>query len=91
MSWMGLANLVEKDYSPLLVNEFYFGILVHLNEYENLVRFRNDVLYTYFDGKERILSEFDLEKLLGCEHYNGPHETLYHYPSDNVWDTLSRQ
>ena len=49
---MGLANLLEKCYSPLLVNEFYFGLLIHASEYENPVRFDSDVLYSYIDGQE---------------------------------------
>ena len=35
MSWMGLANLFEKCYSPMLVNEFYSGLLLRSDEYEN--------------------------------------------------------
>ena len=84
MSWMGLANVVEKDYSPLLMNEFYFGILIHADAYENLVKFRYDVLNMFFDGKNHLLNERNLGKLLGCEHYTSPHETPDHYPVDNV-------
>ena len=65
--------------------------MVHANEYENLVRFRYDVLYTLFDGKECILSESDLGKLLRCDHYTSPYKTLDHYFTNNVWDTLSRE
>ena len=90
MSWMGLVNLTKKSYC-LLLNEFYSGILIHADEYENPVRFRYDGLYTFFDGKERILNESDLGKLHRCERYIGPHEAPDHYPSDNVWDTLLRQ
>ena len=50
MGWMGLANLSEKCYSLLLVNKFYFGLLIHASEYENPVRFDSDVLYTFIDG-----------------------------------------
>ena len=50
MSWLGLAALPEKDFSFLLVNEFYSGILMHADEYENPIRFRYDSLYTLFDG-----------------------------------------
>ena len=50
MGWMGLVNLLEKCYSPLLVSEFYFGLLIHANEYENPVRFDFDVLYSFIDG-----------------------------------------
>ena len=35
MSWMGLANLFEKCYSLMLVNEFYFGLLLRSDEYKN--------------------------------------------------------
>ena len=88
---MGLANLFEKCYSFVLVNEFYSRILVHDKEYENPVWFRYDVLYTYFYGQERVIIEFNLGKLLGCEHYRNLYEALNHYPSDNVWDTLIRE
>ena len=84
MSWMDLANLSEKYYSSVLVNEFYSGILIHAKEYENLVRFRYDVLYTYFDGQKRIITESDFGKLLGCEHYGDLYEAPNHYPSNNV-------
>ena len=50
MGWMGLANLLGKCYSPLLVNEFYSGLLINANEYENPVRFDSDVLCTFIDG-----------------------------------------
>ena len=43
ISWMGLANLFEKCYSPMLVNEFYSGLLIHVDEYENPTRFDYDV------------------------------------------------
>ena len=43
-------NLSEKCYSPLLVNKFYSGLLIHANEYENLVRFDFDMLYILIDG-----------------------------------------
>ena len=32
IGWMGLANLSEKCYSPLLVNKFYFGLLIHVSK-----------------------------------------------------------
>ena len=63
MGWMGLANFSEKCYSPLLVKEFYSGLLIHANEYENPVRFDFDVLYTFIDGQERIIIELDLGKI----------------------------
>ena len=75
----------------MLVNEFYFGIFVHAKGYENLVRFRYDVLYTYFDGQERIIIESDFGKLLGCEHYGQLYEAPNCYPSNNVWDTFVRE
>ena len=86
----GISKSFEKSFSSLLANEFYFCILIHANEYDP-IKFRYVVLYTFFNGKERILSETDLGKLLGCEHYFGPHEAFDHYLSDNVWDTLARQ
>ena len=36
MNWMGLANMSEKFFCPLLVNEFYSGLLMHADEYETL-------------------------------------------------------
>ena len=50
MSWMDLVNFFEKCNSLVLVNEFYYGLLIHTEEYEILIRFCYDVLYTYFDG-----------------------------------------
>ena len=88
---MGLANLSEKCYNPMLVNEFYSEILIHTEEYENLARFDYDVLYTFIDGQERIITESDLEKLLGCEFYGELFEVPRHYQTDNVWDTLARE
>ena len=44
IGWMGLTNLYEKCYSLLLVNEFYFGLLIHASEYEKPIRFDSDVL-----------------------------------------------
>ena len=52
MGWMGLVNLSKKCYSLLLVNEFYYGLLIHASKYENLVRFGSDVLYRFIDGQE---------------------------------------
>ena len=88
---MGLANLSKKCYSFVLVNEFYYEILVHVKEYENPVWFHFDVLYTYFDGQERIITESDFGKLLGCKHYRDLYEASNHYPFDNVWDTPARE
>ena len=48
MSWLGLVALPKKDFSFLLVNEFYSGILIHADEYENPVKFKYDSLYTLF-------------------------------------------
>ena len=50
MSWKGLANLSEKFFCPLLVNEFYSGLLMHTDEYENPVHFKSENLYTFIDG-----------------------------------------
>ena len=69
-SWMGLANLSEKFFSPLVVNEFYSGLIRHANKYENPVRFNSANLYTFIDGQERIITESDLGKLIGCEFYD---------------------
>ena len=71
---MGLANLSKNFFSPLLVNEFYFGLIMHADEYENPVRFNFDNLYTFIDGQERIIIELDLGKLIGCEFYDGSSE-----------------
>ena len=35
MSWLGLANLSEKCFSSMLVNEFYSGLLLYSDKYEN--------------------------------------------------------
>ena len=80
MSWMGLANLSEKFCCPLLVNEFYSGLLMHADEYENPMHFKSENLYTFIDGQERIIKESDLGKLLGCEFYDGPSEVPSPYP-----------
>ena len=79
ISWIGLANLSEKCYSPMFVNEFYSGLLVHSDEYENLFRFNHDVLYTFIDGHERVITKSDLGKLLGCEFYGELFEVSRHY------------
>ena len=91
MGWMGLANLLEKCYSPLLVNEFYSRLLIHANEYENPVRFDSDVLYNFIDGQERINTKSDLGKLIGCEFYGELSKLPMHYQTDNVWDNLARE
>ena len=87
---MGLATLSEKYYSPLLVNEFYFGLIMHVDEYENPVRFKSNNLYTFIDGQERIIVESNLGKLIGCEYYGEPSELPSPYPIESVWDTLVR-
>ena len=91
MSWMGLANLFEKFYSPLLVNEFYSRLLMHVDEYENPVHFKSENLYTFIDGQERVITESNLGKLLGCEFYDGPSEMPSPYPVESIWDTLARE
>ena len=91
MGWMGLANLSEKCYSPLLINEFYSGLLIHASEYENPVRFDSDVLYTLIDGQEWLITESDLGKLIGSEYYGELSELPMHYQTGNVWDTLARE
>ena len=57
MGWMGLENLLEKNFSIMLVNEFYSDILHFASESDNPVRFRPDVLYTFFDGQEHVIIE----------------------------------
>ena len=65
--------------------------MIHASEYQNLVRFDSDVLYTFIDGQEWVITESDLGKLLGCEHYGELFELPLHYPTDNVWDTLTHE
>ena len=48
-------------------------------------------MYTFIDGDERVITEFDLGKLLGCEFYGELFEASRHYQIDNVWDTLARE
>ena len=88
---MGLATLSEKYYSPLLVNEFYSGLIMHADEYENYVRFKSNNLYTFIDGQERIITKSDLGKLIGCEYYGEPFELPSLYPVESVWDTLAHE
>ena len=73
----------------MFVNEFYFGLLIRFDEYENPPRFNHDVLYTFIDEQERVITESDLGKLLGCEFYGELFEVPIHYQIDNVWDTLA--
>ena len=84
MSWMGLANLFEKFFCPLLVNEFYSDLIMHADEYENPVHFKSKNLYTFIDCQERVIKESDLEKLLGCEFYDGPSEVPSPYPIESI-------
>ena len=84
MSWMGIANLDEKCYSPILVNEFYSGLLLRSNEYENPSSFNLKVLYTFINGLEKIITESDLGQLIGCEFYGDVFEASRHYQTDNV-------
>ena len=84
MSWMGIANLDEKCYSPMLVNEFYSRLLLRSNEYENPLKFNLEVLYTFINRHEKIITESDLGKLIGCEFYGDVFEAPRHYQTDNV-------
>ena len=72
MDWFGLANLPEMSFSPYLINKFYFGIVLKQSEFDDIVLFDDEVIYTFFDGKERILTKNDLGKSLNCENYNNP-------------------
>ena len=75
----------------MLVNEFYSGLFMHANEYENLVHFKFENLYTFIDGQEWVITELDLGKLLGCEFFDGPLEVPSPYPVESIWDTLARE
>ena len=57
---------------------------MHADEYENLVRFNSNNLYTFIDGQERIIMESDLGKLIGCEYYDEPFELPSPYPIESV-------
>ena len=52
MGWLGFVATFEKEYSFLLVNEFYAGLLLYANEYLILTRFQDDSLYTFFNREE---------------------------------------
>ena len=65
--------------------------MLHSDEYENPHRFNHDVLYTFIDGYERVITESDLGKLIGCEFYGELFEALRHYQIDNVYNTLARE
>ena len=84
MSWMGLANFSEKFFCPLLVNKFYSRLIMHADEYENPVHFKSENLYTFINGQEQVITESDLEKLLGCEFYDGPSEIPSPYPVESI-------
>ena len=58
--------------------------MIHASEYEHPARFDFDVLYTFIDGQERVIMEFNLGKLLGCEFYGELSELPMHYQTDNV-------
>ena len=62
-----------------------------LYEYENPPTFNHEALYTFIDGRERIITEFDLGKLIGCEFYEDVFKVPKHYQTDNVWDTMARE
>ena len=89
MGWLGFSAMSEKEYSFLLVNEFYKGLLLYTNEYSIPTRFQDVSLYMFFDGEERIISQKTIGQLIGCEHYDGPYNTHFHFSSNNVWDTLA--
>ena len=73
------------------MNEFYSRLIRHADEYENPTRFRSDNLYTFIYGQERIITESNLGKLIGCEFYDGPSELPSPYSVESVWDTLARE
>ena len=84
MDWLGLTNLSEIHYSPHLVNEFYSGILLKKSESSIIVNFDDEVIYTFFDGRERELTATYLGNLLSCRHYTSPHEVPDHFSFDIV-------
>ena len=84
MGWMGLANLLEKNFNIVLVNEFYFGIMRFASEYDNPSHFQDDNLYTFFDEQERVITKSTFRDLLNCKHYDGPYETPSPYPFESV-------
>ena len=47
---MSLANLSEKNFTIVLVYEFHSDIVRYASEYDNPAHFRDDILYTFFDG-----------------------------------------
>ena len=46
----------------MFVNEFYSGLLLRSDEYENPPRFNHEALYIFIDGHERIITESNLGK-----------------------------
>ena len=90
IDWLNLANLPKMNFSPQLVNEFYYRIVLKKNEFDDIVLFDDEVIYTFFDGKECILTKNDLRELPKCENYNSLNKVPSHYPSNNVWKELSR-
>ena len=84
MGWMGLANLLEKNFSTVIVNEFYSDIVLFASEYDNPARFRDDILYIFFDGQERIITESTFRDLLNYKHYDGPYDTPSPYLFESV-------
>ena len=49
------------------------------------MNFDNEVIYTFFDGKEHVLTTTALQNLLSCKHYTSPHEVPKTFSFDNVW------
>ena len=84
MGWMSLANLSKKNFSIVLVNEFYSGKVLSTSEYDNPAHFLNDILYTFFDGQERIIIDSTFGDLLNYKHYDGLYETPSLYPFESV-------
>ena len=75
----------------MFVNEFYSGLLLRSDEYGNPSTFNHATLYIFIDGCERIITESDLGKLIGCEFYGDVFKAPRHYQIDNVWDTMARE
>ena len=57
---------------------------MHVDEYENPVRFKSNNLYTFIAGQERIITESALGKLIGCEYYGEPSELPSPYLVESV-------
>ena len=84
IGWMGFADLSKKNFCTMLVNEFYSNIVRSSSEYDNLARFRDDILHTFFDEQKSIIIESTFGDLLNCKHYDGLYETPSLYPFENV-------